>query len=163
MKTPTLNQQRGSVLITTLVILTAVTTIAVLSMQKSTTNTRMVGNTQLFENSFQIAMSELDSKFEGYRQAAVSPDLQTAIRSQNQAAVPIASNANLYAQNSLSLQSTLRYVGGVNNIDHTLSADNSIGMIKKHTFIMDTNARISNANIYSKQEKEFSFLGRRAN
>lgn len=170
MKRPTLSQQRGSVLITTLVILTAVTTIAVLSMQKSTTNTRMVGNTQLFENSFQIAMSELDSKFEEYRQAAVNPQLQQAIqaRSTNNPLVDVGGtpnpNAALYSQiNSLVIESNLEYKGGINNIDHTLSSDNSIGMIKKYTFILSTNARINNANIYSKQEKEFSFLGRKPN
>lgn len=178
-----LNQQQGAVLITALIILAAVTSIAVLGMQKSTTSVRMVGNTKLFENAFNIALSEIDFTFDQYRQVAISGDLETAIQSP-QTARPInndrnAGNAEVarYAQNGLKIESTLTYQGGAVNIDHTFSGANSIGMVKKYTFVITSQATIDaaisanpnvdtntlGATIKSRQEKEFSFLGRKAN
>lgn len=156
--------QKGSVLITTLVILTAVTLIAILSMQKSTTGLRMVGNTQLFESSFQVALSELNFTFNKYRNVQSHLDLTQAIQSPNTLQTINGSrNVSHYNQTNLAVQSQIRYEGSVNNIDHTLSGDNSIGMIKKHNFTIVVNANINNANIGSQQEKEFSFLARKAN
>lgn len=158
-------KQKGSVLITTLIILVAVTAIAMLSMQKSTTSARMVGNTQMFESTFNIALSELDFNFDKYREAAVSQDLENAIRETNnpRRGVPVNASSTTYAQPELSISSRLKYKGDAHKIDHTLAADNSIGTIKKHNFTITTTATVNNANIYSRQEKEFSFLGRRAN
>lgn len=163
-------KQKGSVLITTLIILVSVTAIAMLSMQKSTTSARMVGNTQMFESTFNAALSELDFNFDQYRQAVVHADLQRAIQDTNQAAVDINETRNKdtaaamrYGQRNLNVESKLAYKAQPHSIDHTLAGDNSIGTIKKHNFTITITAEVNNANIYSRQEKEFSFLGRKAN
>ncbi len=158
------NKQQGSVLITTLVILTAVTLIAVLGMQKSTTGVRMVGNTQLFENSFQIALSEINFTFNKYRQEIDTSELENAIQNPNSnQRITNRGEISEYSQSPITIETDINYKGSVNNIDHSLSGANSIGMIKEHNFTIITSATIPGANIGSTQEKEFSFLARKTN
>jgi len=60
-------QQTGSALIVSLVMLTSVTFLAVLSLQSSTTQVRIVSNLQIKEDLFHTAKRELGRQYDGYR------------------------------------------------------------------------------------------------
>ena len=55
--------QRGSALIVSLVILTAITFLALISIQSSSVQLKMVNNSQKSEAVFQSALSELEAQF----------------------------------------------------------------------------------------------------
>jgi hypothetical protein len=59
--------QQGSALIVSLVMLTSVTFLAILSLQGSTTQLRVVGNLQIKEDVFHTSKRELGSQYDGYR------------------------------------------------------------------------------------------------
>jgi Tfp pilus assembly protein PilX len=57
-----LSHKRGAALIVSLVLLTAVTSVAIVSMENSSTQIKVVGNNQVYETVFQTSMSELEAK-----------------------------------------------------------------------------------------------------
>jgi len=57
-----LSHTRGAALIVSLVLLTAVTSVAIISMEHSSTQLKVVGNNQVYETVFQTSMSELEAK-----------------------------------------------------------------------------------------------------
>ena len=61
---------KGAALVISLVMLTAVTFLAVVSLQRSTLQVRMVGNTQMKEQVFHTAMSELESNFQAINEGS---------------------------------------------------------------------------------------------
>lgn len=61
--------QRGSALLISLVILTAITLGAIIAMQRSTLQMRMVGNMQHQQNLFNAAQNNLNSMLEQFRAA----------------------------------------------------------------------------------------------
>lgn len=69
------SSQRGSALIISLVILTAITLGAVVAMQRSTLQVRMVGNMQHQQNVFNAAQSDLGSLIEQLRSMGKANDL----------------------------------------------------------------------------------------
>ena len=60
-------QQTGSALIVSLIMLTSVTFLAVLSLQSSTTQIRIVSNLQIKEDVFHTSKRELSKQYDGYR------------------------------------------------------------------------------------------------
>lgn len=70
-----LNKQRGSALIISLVILTAITLAAVIAMQRSTLQVRMVGNLQHQQTIFNAAYSNLGGLMEQLRQSGNTTDI----------------------------------------------------------------------------------------
>lgn len=62
-------QQRGSSLVFSLVILTAITLGAIVAMQRSTLQLRMIGNMQHQQAIFNDTMSDLNTLFDGLRNA----------------------------------------------------------------------------------------------
>ncbi|MDF1762265.1 MAG: pilus assembly PilX N-terminal domain-containing protein [Oleibacter sp.] len=63
MHQPNCNSQRGIALITSLVLLTSVTYLAILGLQGSTLQAKMVTNTQLQSNAFIVSQSELEAHY----------------------------------------------------------------------------------------------------
>lgn len=79
---PTVHKEKGSVLIISLVLLTAITLISITSLQRTSLQTRIVANFQHSESGFHIANAELDEIFLTYRSDPVKAiDLSTAIDS----------------------------------------------------------------------------------
>ena len=72
-------QQTGSALIVSLIMLTSVTFLAVLSLQSSTTQIRIVSNLQIKEDVFHTSKRELTTKYDSYRKTdAYSDELLSA-------------------------------------------------------------------------------------
>ncbi len=67
-------QQTGSALIVSLIMLTSVTFLAVLSLQSSTTQIRIVSNLQIKEDVFHTSKRELATKYDSYRKSANNSD-----------------------------------------------------------------------------------------
>ena len=60
----TYQRSKGAALIVSLILLTAVTTVAIVSMEQSSTQVRIVSSSQQSENVFQASMSELEAKID---------------------------------------------------------------------------------------------------
>lgn len=79
-----MNVQRGSSLIVSLVILTAITLGSVIAMQRSTLQLRMVGNLQHQQMLFNATYGDLNTLFEGLRTLTVANRvLNQAIQAEN--------------------------------------------------------------------------------
>ena len=75
-----ISKNEGSALIVSLVMLTAVTFLAILSLQSSTTQIRMVTNLEIKEEIFHTTARELNTKYNKYRDQSQGIDkLQAAI------------------------------------------------------------------------------------
>lgn len=75
-----LDKQRGSALIVSLIMLTSVTFLAILNLQGSTTQIRIVSNMQIKEEMFYTTERQLIAKFETYKnQRGKSTDLKESI------------------------------------------------------------------------------------
>jgi hypothetical protein len=64
-------KQQGSALIVSLIMLTSVTFLAILSLQGSTTQIRIVSNLQIKEDVFHTSKRELSTQYEEYRNDSV--------------------------------------------------------------------------------------------
>src|SRR5690554_6638031 len=78
------SSQRGSALIISLVILTAITIGAVVAMQRSTLQVRMVGNMQHQQNVFNATLSDLSSLINHLRNIGTATSLlNEAVKAEN--------------------------------------------------------------------------------
>lgn len=75
------SKNTGSVLVISLVLLTAITLISITSLQRSSLQTRIVTNVQHTESGFNIANSELEETYLMYRANVTADDLTKAINS----------------------------------------------------------------------------------
>tara|TARA_B110000196_G_scaffold318032_1_gene332486 strand:- start:2010 stop:2540 length:531 start_codon:yes stop_codon:yes gene_type:complete len=73
-------KEKGSVLVISLVLLTAITLISITSLQRTNLQTRIIANVQHSENGFNIANSELDEIYLTYlSNSASTKDLTNAL------------------------------------------------------------------------------------
>lgn len=73
-------KEKGSVLVISLVLLTAITLISITSLQRTNLQTRIIANVQHSEKGFQIANSELDEIYLTYiSNSASTQDLSKAL------------------------------------------------------------------------------------
>lgn len=80
--------QQGSALLVSLVILTVITLGAIVAMQRSTLQLRMVGNMQHQQNLFNAAQNDINNMFEQFRNAAeASRILNKVVMAENAASI----------------------------------------------------------------------------
>jgi Tfp pilus assembly protein PilX len=72
-------KEKGSVLIISLVLLTAITLISITSLQRTSLQTRIVANIQHAESGFNIASNELEEIYLTYNSGSSTKDLTQAI------------------------------------------------------------------------------------
>ncbi len=163
---------KGAALIVSLVMLTAVTFLAVVSLQRSTLQVRMVGNTQLKEQTFHTSMSELAAKYElwglGASKTQALADSMTSVLVENDIAVlgdddkPIYKAVDVdpdiqYYDNDMKVSTSITYVGSGSQIVNTLPGDSSVKRFIKHRFTINSTAAMSDA-INSSQLLGVSYL-----
>ena len=156
---------RGAALIVSMILLTATTMTALVALQNSSMQIRMVGNTQSKESVFQAAMSELESNFTRVRQdtqlladAAFSVEME-------QGEVKINQDSNLPEftpqgidpgpnYKKTQVETSIVYVGR-----HALGTDTSVGKYSRLPFEINADAAIeNNAAFNSSQTLNISFL-----
>ncbi|CCK74765.1 MAG: hypothetical protein KBT75_00755 [Oleispira antarctica] len=72
-------KEKGSALIISLVLLTAITLISITSLQRTNLQTRIVANIQHTESGFNIVSSELEEIFVTYNSGSATSDLTKAL------------------------------------------------------------------------------------
>lgn len=160
--------QRGSALIISLVILTAITLGAVVAMQRSTLQVRMVGNMQHQQNVFNAAYSDLGSLIDQLRGTATARDiLFKAIQADN---VSAGSKTNPFAGGTLSRpnypenikdpENKLRILSSPSSAPQSLKATegSSAGTLAPYYFANKVNSQDKNGNAQSVQEVGFYYL-----
>ncbi len=164
-----IHPQRGSSLIFSLVILTAITLGAVVAMQRSTLQVRMVGNMQHQQNVFNAAQSDLSSLIDQLRNTDNADHvLNKAIQAENQTAGSI---INPFSQDNGLTQPTapknikkpenaLRVLSLPSSTPNSLKAaeGSSSGTLAPYYFANHVEVNDKNDNVKSIQEIGFYYL-----
>src|SRR5690554_826353 len=164
------SSQRGSALIISLVILTAITIGAVVAMQRSTLQVRMVGNMQHQQNVFNAAYSDLSSLINHLRNIGTATSLlNEAVKAENIAA---GSTIEPFATGNLTLkrpklpnniktpENKLRVLSLPSSTPNSLKATegSSKGTLAPYYFANRVDVKDTNDNAQSVQEAGFYFL-----
>ena len=162
------SSQRGSALIISLVILTAITIGAVVAMQRSTLQVRMVGNMQHQQNVFNAAYSDLSSLINHLRNIGTATSLlNEAVKAENIAA---GSTIEPFATGSLTRpklpkniktpDNKLRVLSLPSSTPNSLKATegSSKGTLAPYYFANKVDVKDTNDNAQSVQEVGFYFL-----
>ena len=162
------SSQRGSSLIISLVILTAITLGAVVAMQRSTLQVRMVGNMQHQQNVFNAAYSSLGSLIDQLRSPTIANSLlNKAIQLENQTAgstiEPFSEgslNKPTPPQNIKTPVNALRVVSSPSDIANSLKATegSSGATLVPYYFANRVEVKDKNNNAQSIQEIGFYYL-----
>lgn len=161
-------QQRGSSLIISLVILTAITIGAVVAMQRSTLQVRMVGNMQHQQNIFNAAQSDLSALIDQLRSSNnAKKTLNKSIQADNQNLDPdTAATIEPFTQGSLvkpplpqNVKETINKLRLV-SVEDSLKANegSSSGARRTYYFANQVEATDKNDNVKSIQEIGFYYL-----
>ena len=124
------DNQRGSALIVSLIMLTAVTFLAVVNLQSSTTQVRIVNNLQTKETVFHTSKRELITKYVKYRKSGdSSDDLATAIEEAvNDSVASLTADVIIDATQIDHINSSLRYKNNTPvNFNYGFAASSSVG------------------------------------
>lgn len=163
-----ISSQRGSSLLFSLVILTAITLGAVVAMQRSTLQVRMVGNMQHQQNIFNAAYSNLGSLIDQLRNMNTANDLLfEAVQAENNtpgSTIDPFALGRLYMpiqpQNVKRPTNALRVIslpsGAPNSLKSTEGS--SGGTLVPYYFANTVNAQDTNNNAQSAQEMGFFYL-----
>lgn len=162
------NSQQGSALIISLVILTAITIGAVVAMQRSTLQVRMVGNMQHQQNVFNAAQSDLSALIDQLRDPAnASLTLNKSIQAENQSAgstiKPFTAGGLTKPnppKNIKSPKNALRVTALPSDAVHSLKAKegSSGNTLVPYYFANIATAKDKNDNLSSTQELGFYYL-----
>lgn len=163
-------QQRGSSLIISLVILTAITIGAVVAMQRSTLQVRMVGNMQHQQNVFNAAQNDLSSLIDQLRNSNNAKKLlNISIQADNQNLDPSTTvTIEPFAQGSLvkpplthkkNIKPTVNQLRLV-SVEDSLKANEGSSSAARRTyyFANRVEANDKNDNVKSIQEIGFYYL-----
>lgn len=171
----TRNIQQGSSLVISLVILTAITLGAMVAMQRSTVQLRMIGNMQHQQMLFNAAYNDINTLFEGLRTPSTATTILYNIIQEENASL-IAGNAegavsiNPYSLGLLNNPPTLKTVGSTTNRLRVLSLPSetpnslkasegsSAGTLVPYYFASNVTAKDVNNNARSQQEAGFYYL-----
>lgn len=138
-------QQTGSALIVSLIMLTSVTFLAVLSLQSSTTQIRIVSNLQIKEDVFHTSKRELGAQYSAYKddmnkiqelsnameKAVVTDDSGDPAPESLDLAPEVALDSKYYS----SLDSQLRYTKTIPvNLNYNFAKDSSVGSMSSMPF-----------------------------
>ncbi len=160
MKRFTVNRQRGSALMVSLIMLTAVTFLAIVNLQSSTTQIRIVSNLQTKETVFHTSKREVVSKFVKYRKNGDNSDeMSDAIESWADGTIASLS-ADVAVDTSVinSINTTLRYMNNTPvNFNYGFSSDSSVGHMTRMKFEVATETLDKTQRFSSSQELGFTF------
>lgn len=159
-------KQRGSALVVSLVMLTSVTFLAVLSLQSSTTEIRIVSNMQIKQEMFYTTERELSAQFNRYEQTpqntnelknatplSINDSVEDQFLTLNEEGIPIDTTK------VASAQSKVRYINTANvTVNNGLIIGSSPAPFSQNSFeILSETIDLSN-KFKSEQLIGFSFL-----
>ena len=168
-------KQRGAALIVSLVMLTAVTFLAVLSLQSSSTQVKMVSNTAIRESVFQAAISALESAQNEIKTSSTGTNMLAEAMSSVQllngevvlsqdSLMPMYEKTTtdrnyVYSEKSLKpVTLDVQYLGHGTAMNYTISGDSSIGRFTRHPFEMTSDAQDRAELVRSNQSIGFTFM-----
>ncbi len=158
--TTRLGNQRGSALIVSLIMLTAVTFLAVVNLQSSTTQVRIVQNLQTKETVFHTSKRELITKYVKYRKNGnSSDDLAQAIEEAvNDSVATLTADVTIDTDQIDHIDSSLRYKNNTPvNFNYGFSSDSSIGHMTQMQFEVATETVDKSQRFSSSQLLGFTF------
>ncbi|WP_300427222.1 pilus assembly PilX N-terminal domain-containing protein [uncultured Thalassolituus sp.] len=166
---------KGAALIVSLIMLTAVTFLAVISLQNSSTQVKMVGNTQTRESVFQAGMSALEtlvSDFSAEKDGTtiLSDAMTNTVQVNGEAVInqdtlnPMfdkATPGKRYSYNDQALKPvsvSVSYQGPGGSLNFSLSGDSSVQKFNKHPFLAEAGAEDRSERFASDQNLGFTFM-----
>jgi Tfp pilus assembly protein PilX len=167
---------RGAALIVSLIMLTAVTFLAVISLQNSSTQVKMVSNTQTRESVFQAGMSSLETLVSDFSAdkdgtAILAEAMTNAVVDNGEAVMDqetlnpmfdkVRNNNDRYNYNEKSLKPvdvSVTYRGTGSNMNFSLSGDSSVQKFNKHPFLAEAAAEDRSERFASDQDLGFTFM-----
>jgi len=166
---------RGAALIISLVMLTAVTFLAVISLQNSSTQVKMVSNTQIRETVFQASMSALETQLNDISRSPAGTDILAEAMSNVQlnngevvtdqeTLTPMfdkVSSDKQYSYNDKALKPvsiSITYTGAGSTLNYSLAGDSSVQRFNKHPFEVDSVASDRSDMFTSDQNLGFTFM-----
>ena len=155
-----LKKQRGSALIVSLIMLTAVTFLAIVNLQGSTTQIRIVNNLQTNETVFHTSKRELGTKYSKYRNDPDnSTEMSNAIeQSASDAVYTVTADVPVDTTLIDSITSTLRYKNNTPvNFNYGFSSDSSVGHMTQMQFEVATETLDKTERFTSEQLLGFTF------
>lgn len=161
-------KHRGSALIVSLVMLTSVTFLAILSLQSSTTQVKIVNNLQIKETMFHSSKSELDAQFEAYKDQIdkiqeLSNAMEGAVKKDDEeqpAPETISLNPlmDIATGAYASLSSELRYTRTTPvNLNYNFAKDSSVGTMSAMPFEIVSTTLDSTRRFQSRQRFGFKY------
>lgn len=153
-------KQQGSALIVSLIMLTSVTFLAILSLQGSTTQIRIVSNLQIKEDVFHTTKRELDKQYDGYRDDMDKLDELTDAFQK--------SVLGLEASLTPEVQYDQKNIGGVIsavkslqatpvNLNFTFAKNSSVGALSTMKFELASSVTDSSERFNSRQRLGFNY------
>lgn len=155
-----LNTQHGSALIVSLIMLTAVTFLAIVNLQSSTTQVRIVNNLQTKETVFHTSKRELITKYVKYRKNGNSSDDLAASIEQavNNSVASVLTDVAIDTSQIDSITSSLRFKNNTPvNFNYGFSSDSSIGHLTQMQFEVLTETVDKSERFSSSQLLGFTF------
>lgn len=170
----TLTKSKGATLAVSLVMLTAVTFVAVLALQRSTLQTKMVANTQHSQQAFSIASSELAGNYDLIETSKLGTERLAAAMNNVAKADGVAQRdqdtgeflfwplpvpaMSIYGGTKIRISTSLHYISGRGiTINRTLSGDSSQNQYTAYHFRLRSTATATE-NIKSEQVMGIRFL-----
>ncbi|MEQ3693566.1 MAG: pilus assembly PilX N-terminal domain-containing protein [Thalassolituus sp.] len=158
-------KQRGSALVVSLVMLTSVTFLAVLSLQGSTTEIRIVANMQIKQEMFYTTERELSAKFNRYKETkANSQELKDAKPLSTNALIAdqfkdVRTEITVDATKIDSAKSKLRYINiATSTVNNNLIVGSSLGSFAIAPFEIIAETTDLSKRFKSEQLTGFSYL-----
>ncbi|GAA6144339.1 hypothetical protein [Thalassolituus maritimus] len=155
-----LSHQQGSALIVSLIMLTSVTFLAILSLQSSTTQIKIVNNLQIKEDVFHTTKRELRKQYDGYLDDINKADELTeafqnsAVGEVNQLLPEISlteANVSAVASAVESLQATPV------NLNFSFAKNSSVGALATMKFELTSDVQDTTAKFRSSQRLGFNY------
>ncbi|HBS41120.1 MAG TPA: hypothetical protein DEA26_00465 [Oceanospirillales bacterium] len=158
------DRQTGSALVVSLIMLSAVTFLAIISMESSSVQLKMVSNSQKSEQVFQAALSELEAQFSESNEYGDAEDtLYEAMTSfttdedGNFLSLPVDAD-QISTGYGTDLSTSVIYTGDpTTHINRTFNGDTSASKFQRRFFTFNTEADISE-RFNSDQSMGFSRL-----
>lgn len=157
-----ISNNKGSALIVSLVMLTAVTFLAILSLQSSTTQIRMVTNMEIKEEVFLATARELNTKYSRYRDQSQGIDLlQAAIEASvsDDPLLVLDPDLNIGDGKISNVLSLLEYTDKTPpSLNFGLADGSSVGSLIRLPFRMSADVLDASKRYQSKQILGFNFF-----
>lgn len=153
-------KQQGSALVVSLIMLTSVTFLAILSLQGSTTQIKIVSNLQIKEEVFHTSKRELGRQYDGYRNDMDKLDeltdaFQKSVQDSESSLVPEITYDTKDISAVISAIKALQATPV--NLNFTFAKNSSVGSLSTMKFELISNVIDSSEKFHSKQHLGFNY------